>query len=144
MIPEETRASIIARFTGPLPRWLFFVLVPGVAGPILILGFIFATEIAHDPSRCPYVRASQQPLAAGVSVREDGRSCVPGIEERRYTLVRGDHEQVLGRRRFRRAAFEPGQYAWSAALSADGEARVTVDNKGHDRAVFREGKPNEK
>lgn len=140
----DSHESLLDRFNGPIPRWLMYVLIPGVVGPVLILVFIFVSEIAHDEARCTYTRASVQKLDDRVSVREDARSCLPGIEERRFSLVRAGAEQVLGRRRFASAAFARGQYQWHAELSPRGEVRVTVDNPGHTQAVFREGTPEEK
>lgn len=139
MTADPARASLVDRLSGPMPRWLVYVLIPGVAGPVLILAFIFISELAHDEARCPYAHTSTKPLNPQVSVREDARSCLPGIEERRFTAVRGADEHVLGRRRFARTAFAPGHYHWRAELSPQGELRVTVDNEGHAQAVFREG-----
>lgn len=133
------RESLIERLSGPIPRWMFYVLIPGFAGPVLILGFIFASELAHDEARCPYTYTATKALSATVSVREDARSCVPGMEEHRFTAVRGAREHVLGRRRFASTAFAPDRYQWRAALTPQGELRVTVDNAGHAQAVFREG-----
>ncbi|HKU39373.1 MAG TPA: hypothetical protein VJR89_14545 [Polyangiales bacterium] len=130
---------MLDRLSGPLPRWLKYVLVGGGIAPVLILGFVFVTELAHNESRCPYTPQSDHELASGVSVREDRRSCLPGIEERRYTALRGGVEHVLGRRRFASQAFDASRYRWRAELSAQGEVRVTVDNDGHAQAVFREG-----
>jgi hypothetical protein len=140
---DPARASLVDRLSGPLPRWLVYVLVPGVAGPVLILAFIFISELAHDEARCPYTHASVKPLTAEVSVREDARSCLPGVEERRFTVVRGAGEHILGRRRFARTAFAPDRYHWRAELIPQGEVRVTIDNEGHPQAVFREGTADE-
>src|SRR5688500_14706695 len=104
---EESLVDVLSR---PIPRWMKFLILPGVVAPVLILGFIFVSEIAHDEARCPYARQSDQQLAAGVSVREDARSCLPGVEERRFSAVRGNAERVLGRRRFSSGAFEPNRY----------------------------------
>jgi len=136
---EEARPSIIDRLSGPLPRWLVYVLVPGFLGPVLILGFIFVSELAHDQDRCPYVRQSEQALSEAIMVREESRSCLPGLVERRFSVVRNGSERVLGRRRFSAAAFAPGHYRWRAELSAQGEVRIAVDNDGHEPAQFREG-----
>ena len=130
-----------ARF---LPRWLFYLVLPGFVLPILILGFIFVSELAHAESRCPYIFASEKHVHDGASVREDVRRCLPGIEERRYTAQHGARERVLGRRRFARSAFEPGEYSWQAAISEQGELSVTVHNAGHSDAVFREGTAEER
>jgi hypothetical protein len=133
--------SLVDRLSGPIPRWVKFLIMAGGVAPVLILGFIFVSELAHDEARCPFSRQSDQRLSVGVSVREDARSCLPGIEERRYSALREGSERVLGRRRFSRDAFEPSRYRWRAELSAQGEVRVTVDNDGHAQAVFREGTP---
>src|SRR3954464_12274190 len=129
---------------GPMPRWLLYVLIPGFAGPVLILAFIFISELAHDESRCPYARTSMKALNSAVSVREDMRTCLPGVQERRFTAVRGAEEHVLGRRRFASTAFAPDRYQWRAELTPQGEVRVTVDNAGHGEAVFREGTAEER
>lgn len=141
---EPVEESLLDRMSRPMPRWLRYVLIPGFVGPVLILGFIIVSELAHDPTRCPYTYTSTQPLNSEISVREDARSCLPGIEERRFTAVRGSEEHLLGRRRFARTAFAPGHYQWRAELSAQGEVRVTVENEGHAQAVFREGTPEER
>jgi hypothetical protein len=133
--------SLIDKLNGPMPRWLVYVLVPGFIGPLLILGFIFVSELAHDPERCPYEQRGEQRLSDLITVREDVRSCLPGVEERRFSVVRQGAENVLGRRRFASASFQPDRYRWRAALSERGEVSVTVDNDGHAQAVFREGTP---
>ncbi|HKP56755.1 MAG TPA: hypothetical protein VJV78_08545 [Polyangiales bacterium] len=131
--------SLADRLSRPLPRWAIYAILPGAIAPVLILGFIFVSEIAHDEARCPFRTQSDQQLSDGVHVREDARSCLPGIEERRYSVLRAGAERVLGRRRFARGAFDASRYRWRAELSAQGEVRVTVDNDGHEQAVFREG-----
>jgi hypothetical protein len=139
-VTEEHAGSLFDRAaSGPIPRWLIYVLIPGFVGPALILVFIFLSELAHDEGRCPYTHNSTKSVNDQVSVREDRRSCVPGIEERRFSVMRGASEQVLGRRRFARSAFAPEHYQWSAALTDQGDVRVTVDNAGHEQAQFREG-----
>jgi hypothetical protein len=141
---DDFRASVLERLHGPIPRWLIWVLIPGVAGPVLILAFIFVSELAHDEARCPYIHTSTKALNSEVSVREDERTCLPGVQERRFTAVRGAQEHVLGRRRFSSTAFAPDHYQWRAELSQQGEVRVTVDNAGHSQAVFREGTADER
>ena len=144
MTAEQAEPSILDKLAGPIPRWLIYALIPGFVGPVLILLFIFVSEIAHDPERCPYARAGERRLSDAIAVREDARSCLPGIEERRFTAVRAESEIVLGRRRFSRDAFEPGRYRWRAELSERGEVSVIVDNEGQAQAVFREGTPEER
>jgi len=141
---QSSEPSILDRLLGPMPRWLVYLLVPGFLSPVLILGFIFVSELAHDEARCPYARQSEQRVSDGIRVREDGRICLPGIEERRFTVMRAKEEHVLGRRRFSSGSFEPERYRWRAELSDKGEVRVTVDNDGHAQAVFREGTADER
>jgi hypothetical protein len=125
-----------------LPRWAIYLMVPGFLGPLLILGFIFVSETAHDETRCPYQTLEVRPLSASVSVREDRRSCLWSVEERRFSVLRGPEEHALGRRRFDSAAFGRG-YGWTASLSPDGEVKVQVHNVGHGEATFREGSKDE-
>jgi hypothetical protein len=127
-----------------LPRWARYALLPGVLGPVAILGFIFVSERAHDEARCPYVAGETRTLGSGVLVREDSRNCLFDVQDHRFSVIRGDEERVLGRRRFRAEAFAPGHYAWTAALSDEGEVQVVVTNEGHGEAAFREGKPSER
>jgi hypothetical protein len=122
-----------------LPRWVLYLLVPGFVGPILILGFIFISETAHDEARCPYQRVELRPLSAAVSVREDRRRCLWSVEERRFSVIRGAEEHALGKRRFDADAFGVGRYEWSATLSDQDEVKIDVRNAGHVDATFREG-----
>jgi hypothetical protein len=121
------------------PRWARYLLIPGIIGPVLVLGFIFITEVAHDEQRCPYVPGETRVLSREVSVREDSRNCLWDVEDHRYSVIRGGNEHTLGRRRFRAAAFAQDQYRWQAELSAQDEVKVRIQNQGHNPATFREG-----
>ena len=127
----------------PLPRWVLWLMLPGIAAPVLIFAFIMLTESAHDPGRCPYREVERRPVAEGVAVLEEARSCVENIEERRYTIHRGSVSRLLGERRFDKAAFAAG-YRWTAQVSPKGEVQVTVHNPGHDDLLLREGTPEER
>jgi hypothetical protein len=127
-----------------LPRWARYVILPGLFGPLFILGFIFVTELAHDETRCPYQLGETRVLSPEVSVREDHRTCLWDVEDHRFTVVRAGAEQVLGRRRFRAAAFLPGNYSWSAELDAKDQVHVQIRNEGHEDARFREGTARER
>lgn len=127
----------------PLPRWVLWLMLPGIVGPILIMGFIVLTQLAHDPVRCPFREYSRQRLGTELSVLEEARSCLPQVEERRFTLLRGSQTQVLGARRLREAAFASG-YHWSAAQGQGGEVKLTVHNDGYGDLSFREGTAQEK
>lgn len=120
------------------PRWALFFMIPGVAGPILILAFILRTERAHDEASCPFTDGAQRRYADGVVVQEQVRSCLPGIQERRYVIVRDDERKLLGRRRFADDAFGEG-YGFDGGVTDAGEVHIKVHNPGHPPQPFREG-----
>lgn len=124
-----------------LPRWSLYLLIPGLLGPILILGFIVTTELSHDEKRCPYIPGETREVAASVFVREDHRNCIGSVEDHRYSVVRDGHEKMLGNRRFDAKAFAPGEYHWDAKISPQGEVSVAVHCDGHADQSFREGTP---
>jgi hypothetical protein len=127
-----------------LPRWARYVILPGLFGPLLILGFIFVTELAHDEARCPFERGESRTLAPEIAVREDHRNCLWDVEDHRFSVVRAGAEQVLGHRRFRAEAFAQGNYNWSAKLDAKDQVHVYIKNDGHEDATFREGTEHER
>ena len=124
-----------------LPRWTLYVLIPGLVGPVLILGFIFVDELSHDEKRCPYIPGETREVVASVFVRDDHRNCLGSVEDHRYSVIRAGHEKLLGGRRFDAKAFAPGKYHWEAKISAQGEVSVNVHVDGHDDQSFREGTP---
>jgi hypothetical protein len=121
------------------PRWARYLLLPGLFGPLFVLGFIFINELAHDEARCPYVVGETRALSASVSVREDSRNCLWDVEDHRFSVIRDGAESVLGRRRFRADAFAQGHYTWTAELDAKDQVHVLVKNEGHGDGQFREG-----
>ncbi|MDD9935932.1 MAG: hypothetical protein OXT09_20140 [Myxococcales bacterium] len=130
---------------GPLlPRWVLWIMLPGIIAPMLIFAFILITESAHDEEDCPYSQVERRELEGGVAVLEERRSCVSGVEERRYSLLRDGESRVLGRRRFDGAAFGPDRYRWKAEISEQQEVVVTIQNDGHDDLLLREGTPEER
>lgn len=134
--PEPEAPGGGGRFA--LPRWSLLVIIPGVAGPVLILAFILRTEMAFDEEHCPYQDGELRQLAPGVAVREQLRRCLPDVEERRYVIERGGARKVLGRRRFAADAFGPG-YGFDGGVSDAGEVQIRVHNPGHADQPFREG-----
>jgi hypothetical protein len=127
-----------------LPSWARYVILPGLFGPVLILGFIFVTEFAHNEGRCPYEAGETRALTPEVSVREDHRNCLWDVEDHRYSVVRSGSERVLGNRRFRAPAFDPGNYSWSAEIDSKDQVHVLIKNDGHADAQFREGTEKER
>jgi hypothetical protein len=139
--PETAEESAQQAASGaPLPRWALWLMLPGIAAPLLVLGFILVTQLAHDPARCPYRESGRRSLPGGAVVVEQQRSCLPAVEERRYLLQRGEYSQLLGERRLPERAFADG-YRWRAEVSPEGEVKVFVHNDGHGELTFREGKP---
>jgi hypothetical protein len=131
----EDRATRVS----PLPRWLIWLMLPGVLGPLFVFGFIIWSEARHDPARCPFRERARRSLAPQVTVIEEARNCVGRVEEHRYLLLRGAQSRLLGERRFNREDFAGDRYAWQAALGAQGQVHVTVHNAGHEDVLFREG-----
>jgi hypothetical protein len=124
-----------------LPSWARYVIIPGLLGPVFVLGFIFVNELAHDEGRCPYIQGETRTLSSSVLVREDHRNCLWDVEDHRFSMIRDGHEKTLGRRRFKADAFAPGNYSWEAKLSDKDEVQVSVHNAGHEDGAFREGTP---
>jgi hypothetical protein len=122
----------------PLPRWVFWLMLPGIVAPLLVFVFILVTQLAHDPARCPFHEQSRQTLAVGVAVVVEVRSCIAHVQEHRYRLLRGKRSQILGERRLAEAVFGQG-YSWIALLSPQGEVKVVVHNQAHEDVTFREG-----
>ena len=123
----------------PLPRWVFWLMVPGMIAPVLIFGFIVFDRSAHDAERCPFQLRARREVAAGVTVIEEARNCVGTIEEHRYSLLRsGQPLRLLGERSFDRQAFGKG-YRVTPELTPQGDVQIIVHNDGHDDLLFREG-----
>ena len=123
----------------PLPKWVLWLMLPGIVTPALIFGFILWSESAHDPQRCPFRELSRTTLVDGADVIEEGRRCIGKIEERRFRLERAGQARILGERRFDADAFAAGHYSWNAVITKEGEVQVTVRNQGHDDLLLREG-----
>lgn len=127
-----------------LPRWAKLLLaLPAVLVPVGILLFILRNELAHDEGRCPYQPLTVEVVAPGVELVEERRSCIDGLEDRRYSVRRDEEVRVLGRRRLPTAAFAAPGYDWHAELR-NGQAFLKVKANGHPDAEFREGTPEER
>jgi hypothetical protein len=126
-----------------LPRWVLYLMLPGIALPLLIFAFILIREAAHD-SDCPYALVADKTLGSDIRVLEERRRCLPRVEERRFSLQRGAERRILGERRFAPEAFAEGRYSWSASLSEEGEVQVVVNNADHGELLLREGTAEER
>ncbi len=126
-----------------LAGWRRPILIVVATAPLLVVVFAFVfmarSELAFDESRCPYEEGNVRVVRDGVSVREDDRTCSPGVEEHRWVLLR-DHEAPLelGRRRLDARYYEG--YTWTAT-EEDGRVRIEIRNPGQDPRVFREPAP---
>jgi hypothetical protein len=127
-----------------MPRWMLYLVLPGAIGPLLIFLFIVLTERAHGTESCPFRELTRREVAPGVQVVEDARRCLDDVEERRYRVLRGGVERLLGSRRFEPSAFQGAGYRWQAELASTGEVTVQVRNPGHAPAAFREGTEEER
>jgi len=123
----------------PLPRWVLWVMLPGIVGPALIFGFILWSESAYRVERCPFHELTRTPVEDVAVVVEQGRSCVEGTEERRFLIERDGKTRVLGERRFASGAFASDHYRFTTTLTAQHEVQVVVHNEGHDDLLLREG-----
>lgn len=135
---EEPRLpDIIDKFT--LPSWAkLLIALPAIGLPVVILLFILRSEVAHDESRCPYALLTTRRIDANTEVIEERRSCIDGVEDRRYSVRRPDSLRPLGTRRLPPSAFETPPYKWTAELR-DGQMFLKVVTNGHPDADFREG-----
>jgi len=122
-----------------MPLWgKLLIALPALGFPLVILLFILRNDYAHDETRCPYVALTSERISADAEVVEERRSCVDGVEDRRYSVHRKDSTRVLGTRRLPPSAFQKPDYRWTAELR-DGQMHLKVIAKGHPVADFREG-----
>ena len=95
------------------------VLVVIATAPIglAIFSFVFMaqSELAFDEATCPYVEVEVRQVQAGVHVREDARTCQPGVEEHRWVVLRdGEEDYPIGQRRLSAEIWE--NYSWRAEV----------------------------
>ena len=103
---------------------------------LAIYAFVFMvrSELAFDEAACPYVERETRDVDDGVRVREDERTCQPGVEEHRWVLLREDREALpIGQRRLEAGLYEG--YSWSARME-HGRVRLEIRNPGQDPRVF--------
>ncbi len=125
--------------------WKRPLLIVLATAPILVAvgAFVFMarTELAFDDASCPYAEGETQHVRAGVSVREDARECLEGVEEHRWVLLReGEPPREIGRRRLESRYFE-GSYAWTVTEEEGGRVRLEIRSPGQEPRVFRERAP---
>lgn len=102
---------------------------------VAVVLFVFATilrhESAHDETACPFKGWSERAFAEGV-VYEEQRTCVDGITERRYRVVRtGKPGYELARKRLATDRFDQSRYRWELVTDANAQliVKIYVDDK---------------
>ncbi len=113
-------------------RWVGIALSATMVVTVLtVFVLIVRSESAHHEATCPFRALSERAFAGG-RVREEERSCVAGVSERRYLLERG-HEAAyeLARKRLASERFAPARYRWELETDAQGRVvlRSYVDGK---------------
>ncbi len=106
------------------------VLVVIATAPIglAIFSFIFMarSELAFDEATCPFVEREVRQVAEGIRVREEERTCQPGVEEHRWVVLRdGEPDYPIGQRRLSAEIYE--DYSWSAELRGT-HVRLEIDD----------------
>jgi len=123
------------------PKLKKAILVILATAPIgfAIFAFVFMarSELAFDESTCPFVQRETREVADGVRVREDERTCQPGVEEHRWVVLReGEEERTVGQRRLSAELYE--SYSWTAELRND-QVRIEITDSSQDHPrVFNE------
>jgi hypothetical protein len=98
---------------------------------LAIFVLIVRTERAHDEARCAFVKRSQRSLGEVVVV-EDARSCLPELEERRYSVARKNEPSFeLARKRLPKPHFAGDRYRWTLREDEAHKLvlRIEVDGK---------------
>jgi hypothetical protein len=126
-----------------LPRWVLWLALPGLLGPVAIFAFILRSEAVHDPERCPFTQRERREVAAKVFVIEEARSCVEGLEDRRYSVERNGHVRVIGERRLPADELADNHHRWVAEIKED-EVQVTLVTESRGEVLLREGTPEER
>lgn len=115
-----------------------FVSLTSVAMVLFALGMIIRNERAHDETRCPYRPVETRTLGDGVEVHDEARSCIEGLTEHRWLVLRQGAEALeIGRRRLGTDAYSPARYRWTPSLEGT-HVRVHVENRGIAPVTYRE------
>jgi hypothetical protein len=91
---------------------------------LVIFGLIVRSESAHDEASCPFAVRGEKSLGEA-RVVEEARSCLPEVEEHRWTVHRaGKPPYELARKRLDKARFLPSRFQWK--LSEDEAHRLVL------------------
>ncbi len=121
--------------------WKKAALVALATAPIgfAILSFVFMarSELAFDEATCPFEERELRDVEAGIRVRDEARTCQPGVEEHRWVVLRdGQPDLAIGQRRLSAEMWEG--YSWTAVMR-DGHVRLEIHDRSQEQArVFNE------
>lgn len=129
--------SVARRRVSGWKRPLLIVVATAPIGVVLVLfAFMARYEAAFDESRCPYEASEVRVVRLGLEVREDVRTCQPGVEEHRWVVLREGFDPLeIGRRPLNAADYRG--YSWTAS-EEEGRVHLEIRNPGHEPRVFRE------
>lgn len=118
-------------------RPILIVLATAPIAFIVVSMLIMArSELAFDDARCPFQPGEERIVNQQVTVREEARTCLEGVEEHRWILLRkGQEPREIARRRLDASYF--ADYSWSA-MEEDGNVTIEIRNAGQEPRVFRE------
>jgi hypothetical protein len=126
----------LVRIVGRVASGLMLALVLG------IFVFILRTERAHDEAKCPFEEIEQRAIGEA-NVIEEGRRCLPELEERRWLVSRGAGEPFeLGRKRLPRERFEAERAKWQVTEDAENKVILRLEIDGALLSEFREADHN--
>lgn len=121
--------------TKPQKAGLVILATAPIGFAIFFFGFIVESELAFDEATCPYEEIEVREVAEGIRVREEERTCQPGVEEHRWVLLReGEDDLEFGQRRLQAELYE--EYSWSARVQDD-RVWLEILNPGQDVRIFR-------
>lgn len=119
--------------------WLKPVLVTLALLPIAVLVYSMVlmqqNEAAFDEAVCGYEEVEVRDIAEGVRIREEGRTCQPGVEEHRWVLLRdGVEPEPIGLRRLDAQLYR--DYRWEARIRDDDRVQLEIHNGDLDPRRF--------
>ncbi len=135
IVPKSNAAvqrQKVVRIVGRVASGLMLALVIG------IFVFIMRTERAHDEAKCPFEKIEERGLGEA-KVIEEGRRCLPEVEERRWLVSRGESEPFeLGRKRLPRERFAAERAKWQLTEDAENKVILRLEVDGALLSEFRE------
>lgn len=101
-----------------------------VVAMLTVLALIVRNERAHDEQVCKFAPLGERVLGAA-TIREESRTCLPELEERRYLIERvGAKTFELARKRLPPAYYATDRYVWTAREDKAHKLVVRIDMGG--------------